>query len=156
MNGNSVHPSPTPRYPVKISALLFVLVLSQALAAAHCRAGELFNAAPPRIESPCDPAHLVLERLGNSPDGKTPVVKKFDLPWTKTLADRGKPKFYDKANSKDFAYIGMPVGGIGAGEVYLAAMPALGVGYIWDALQIGISSRAGRRVCISAYGGRLR
>ena len=58
----------------------------------------------------------MLKRLTTNSDGKTPVVKNLDAAWIKKLADRGEPTLYTKANSSDFAYIGMPVGGIGAGD----------------------------------------
>jgi non-lysosomal glucosylceramidase len=79
------------------------------------------------IESPRDNGDASMKRLTATSDSKTLLVKKLDPDWVKTLADRGEPTLYTKANSQNFAYIGMPVGGIGAGEIYLS-----GDGRLWD------------------------
>jgi non-lysosomal glucosylceramidase len=102
------------------------------------QAAEPFNPAPARIESPRDDAQAVLKRLTTMPDGKTLIQKNLTADWIKTLADRGEPKLYTKANSQDFAYIGMPVGGIGAGELYLS-----GDGRLWDWDIFGLRNRLG-------------
>jgi non-lysosomal glucosylceramidase len=110
---------------MKISPLIFVASLNILPLALHSRAGDLFNPAPTTIESPRDDAAFT--RLTTSSDGKTPVVKNLDAAWVKSLADRGKPTLYTKDNSQNFAYLGMPVGGIGAGELYLS-----GDGRLWE------------------------
>ncbi len=106
--------------------LLFFLVLAFQLTRFDAFSDEPFNPAPAAINSPLD-ADAALKRLTASSDGKTPVVKSFDPAWIKNLANRGEPTLYTKANSNNFAYIGMPVGGIGAGELYLS-----GDGRLWD------------------------
>jgi non-lysosomal glucosylceramidase len=106
---------------MKINRLLVFLCCLLPLTS---QGGDLFNPAPSVIESPRDDAAFA--RLTTNSEGKTPVVKNLDAAWIKTLADRGEPKLYTKANSKDFAYIGMPIGGIGAGELYLS-----GDGRLW-------------------------
>lgn len=52
-----------------------------------------------------------------------PSDKKLGAGWLKSLSERGKPQFYQGENLK---YIGMPVGGIGAGQLYLG-----GDGRLW-------------------------
>jgi non-lysosomal glucosylceramidase len=110
---------------MKTSLLLPLLALSLAQAALSSRASDLFNPAPATLETPGDEASF--QRLTTNSDGKTPVVKNLDVAWVKSLADRGKPTLYTKDNSQNFAYLGMPVGGIGAGELYLS-----GDGKLWE------------------------
>ncbi len=52
-----------------------------------------------------------------------PEEKNLDPEWIKSLYERGKPEIYER---KDLVYIGMPVGGITAGQVYLG-----GDGKLW-------------------------
>lgn len=60
------------------------------------------------------------------PDGPIPVEKRFDPVWLKQLVERGTPRVYTKGDSSNFDFIGMPVGGIGQGMLYLT-----GDGRLW-------------------------
>jgi hypothetical protein len=60
---------------------------------------------------------------------RTPVVKEFDAAWVRTLTRRGEPLVFTRANSEDFKYIGMPVGGVCAGQLYLGGDGKL---WFWD------------------------
>lgn len=55
-----------------------------------------------------------------------PIHKNLDSTWIKGLYERGMPETY---SGKDLAYIGMPVGGICAGQVYLGGDGKL---WLWD------------------------
>lgn len=54
-----------------------------------------------------------------------PVDKKLSKAWIKSLFERGKPEIYSSKN-KELKYIGMPVGGIACGQLYLG-----GDGRLW-------------------------
>ncbi|MFY0626955.1 MAG: hypothetical protein JXR07_11705 [Reichenbachiella sp.] len=71
----------------------------------------------------------ILEELNLNPRGKTEVVKKFPKDFPQTLILRGDPLVYNSENSNNFEYIGMPVGGIGAGQLYLGGDGQL---WFWD------------------------
>ena len=71
----------------------------------------------------------VLRRLRAGANGLTPTVKAFDLDWARRLGDRGEPIVYTRENSEEFEYIGMPVGGICAGQLYLGGDGKL---WYWD------------------------
>jgi uncharacterized protein (DUF608 family) len=57
-------------------------------------------------------------------DGLVPVDKKLSPEWVKSLFERGNPQVY---KGEELKYIGMPVGGICAGQVYLG-----GDGQLWN------------------------
>ena len=67
-----------------------------------------FNPSPRTVQTPLQPGgpRAALERLAEGADGKTPVVKKFQLDWVRSLAERGEPAVYTRSNSKNFEYIG--------------------------------------------------
>ncbi|MDR0844795.1 MAG: hypothetical protein LBN71_06205 [Tannerella sp.] len=69
--------------------------------------------------------------MGNSlsldPKGIS-LYKKLDPTWVKSLYERGKPTTYAKSRN-ELRYIGMPVGGINAGGVYLGGDGRL---WLWD------------------------
>ncbi len=67
-----------------------------------------------------------LERLTRGAEGKTPTLKNLNAEWAASLDQRGEPIVYTRENSNHFEYIGMPVGGIGAGLLYLG-----GDGKLW-------------------------
>jgi non-lysosomal glucosylceramidase len=56
------------------------------------------------------------------------LEKKLDRKWIDTLYQRGKPTTYLKSKN-ELQYIGMPVGGIGCGTVYLGGDGRL---WLWD------------------------
>ena len=112
---------------MKRSPLLLLHLFGLLSAISPCQADTPYNPSPEKIESPRDDGDAVLKRLSASSENKTPTVKNLTPAWIKSLADRGTPTFYTKSNSHDFDYLGMPVGGIGAGEIYLS-----GDGRLWD------------------------
>ncbi|MDQ8180329.1 GH116 family glycosyl-hydrolase [Pelagicoccus sp. SDUM812005] len=75
-----------------------------------------------------EPQVDIMERL-KLDSNKTETVKHFPEGFAQTLIDRGAPLIYTKENSKNFEYIGMPVGGIAAGQLYLGGDGKL---WFWD------------------------
>jgi non-lysosomal glucosylceramidase len=71
----------------------------------------------------------IMAALARSSDGRTPVVKEFPDSFPGVLTARGEPLVYTRENSKNFEYIGMPAGGIGAGQLYLGGDGKL---WFWD------------------------
>jgi uncharacterized protein (DUF608 family) len=59
----------------------------------------------------------------NDMDHLIPADKKFSPQWLKTLAQKGIPEVY---TDKELKYIGMPIGGIACGQLYLG-----GDGRLW-------------------------
>ena len=57
-------------------------------------------------------------------DGLVPVDKKLSPGWVKSLFERGTPQVY---KGEELKFIGMPVGGVCAGQVYLG-----GDGQLWN------------------------
>ncbi|MDR0758025.1 MAG: twin-arginine translocation signal domain-containing protein, partial [Tannerella sp.] len=57
-----------------------------------------------------------------------PLDKNLDPAWMKSLYERGVPTVYAKSRN-ELRYIGMPVGGINAGGVYLGGDGRL---WLWD------------------------
>jgi len=55
-----------------------------------------------------------------------PIDKRLDAAWVRSLTERGEPTIY---SGDDLKFIGMPVGGIGAGHVYLGGDGRL---WLWD------------------------
>lgn len=53
-------------------------------------------------------------------------MKHLDPAWVAGLPDRGTPLVLTRSNSADLTYVGMPVGGIGAGQLYIG-----GDGKLW-------------------------
>ena len=60
-----------------------------------------------------------------SSEGKSPIVKVFWTEWVAALAERGTPKSIPRQQRR-LRLLGMPVGGLGAGQVYLS-----GDGKLW-------------------------
>ncbi|MDC0584193.1 GH116 family glycosyl-hydrolase [Bacteroidales bacterium] len=71
----------------------------------------------------------ILSELSLGSDGKTEVVKNFPENFPEVLIDRDKPTVYTRENSNNFEYIGMPIGGIAAGQLYLGGDGQL---WFWD------------------------
>jgi len=98
------------------------------------------NPIPDLMEIPNGPGgpQASLKRLMVGSGGKTPTVKQFNLDDVRALVERGEPIVYTRANSSTFDYIGMPVGGIGAGQLYLGGDGRL---WHWDIFNTRIRPR---------------
>jgi uncharacterized protein (DUF608 family) len=87
------------------------------------------NRPPSALDLPADNPDAAIARLLKGSEGKTPTVKRFDPAWVRSLGQRGEPTVYTKGNSGSFFSIGMPVGGIGVGELRLSGDGKL---WFWD------------------------
>ena len=77
---------------------------------------------------------------GDFSGSQVPVDKKLDPAWVRSLRERGTPTTYLKSKA-ELRYIGMPVGGICAGTMYLGGDGRL---WLWDIFyrnQPGIDAR---------------
>ncbi len=68
--------------------------------------------------------------------GRVPVDKKLDAAWVKSLYERGSATVYRKSKN-ELQYIGMPVGGICCGTVYVGGDGRLWVWDIFNQNQLG-------------------
>ena len=120
---------------MKLRYLLMLTVMSLA-----CRPSMADNPIPGIMEVPNGPGgpQASLKRLLVDSGGKTPTVKKFNLDGVRVLVERGEPIVYTRANSSNFDYIGMPVAGIGAGQLYLGGDGKL---WHWDIFNTRIRPR---------------
>ena len=71
---------------------------------------------------------------------QVPVDKKLDPAWVRSLRERGTPTTYLKSKA-ELRYIGMPVGGICAGTMYLGGDGRLWLWDIFNRNQLGIDAR---------------
>ena len=71
----------------------------------------------------------IMEQLKLDANGKTEALKEFPASFPEALTIRDKPLTYTKENSSNFEYIGMPIGGVGAGQLYLGGDGQL---WFWD------------------------
>ncbi|MHC4461021.1 MAG: GH116 family glycosyl-hydrolase [Planctomycetota bacterium] len=71
----------------------------------------------------------IMKRLAEGSNGVTPTEKKFDINWVRSLTERVESYLYTKENSSNFEYIGMPVGGIATGQIFLGGDGKL---WYWD------------------------
>lgn len=79
-------------------------------------------------ELAANPSDDIMESLKLN-SSRTETVKNFPEGFDKLLTARGTPLIYTKENSENFEYIGMPVGGIAAGQLYLGGDGKL---WFWD------------------------
>ena len=90
--------------------------------------GAIASAMPPDYDLNTD---AVLQRLSEGSGDKTPTVKNFDRDWVESLFKRGQPAVYGE---EGFDYIGMPIGGLTAGQLYLGGDGKL---WHWDIFNTG-------------------
>ncbi len=87
------------------------------------------SATPPLFPALDMDSELVMQRLQVDSQGRIPTVKQFDRDWVGSLDKRGEPIVYTRDNSANFEFLGMPVGGIGTGQLYLGGDGKL---WYWD------------------------
>lgn len=78
--------------------------------------------------------------LAEFPATSFPADKKLDATWVKQLFERGEPTTYRKTEN-EVKYIGMPVGGICAGGVYVGGDGRLWLWDIFNKNQLGASTK---------------
>jgi len=79
-------------------------------------------------------------QAGDFTASRIPVDKKLDPAWVRSLRDRGRPTVYRKSKG-ELRFIGMPVGGISAGTMYLGGDGRLWLWDIFNRNQRGIDAR---------------
>ena len=77
---------------------------------------------------------------GEFPNNYFPGDKKLNAEWVKSLYERGKPTTYKKSKN-ELRYIGMPVGGICCGSVYLGGDGRLWLWDIFNQNQFGVITK---------------
>ncbi len=77
---------------------------------------------------------------GEFPTTYFPEDKKLNPDWVKSLYERGKPTTYKKSKN-ELRYIGMPVGGICCGSVYLGGDGRLWLWDIFNQNQFGVVTK---------------
>ncbi|VGO18746.1 GH116 family glycosyl-hydrolase [Pontiella sulfatireligans] len=88
----------------------------------------------------------IMKQLQLDSEGKSAVQKNFPSSFPEALTARGEPIVYTRENSENFEYIGMPIGGIGAGQLYLG-----GDGQLWFWDIYGLNYRKGQLKGSEAY-----
>lgn len=115
--------------PLRVAALGSLLALPCVLlpSTGALGAAEVADAMPPHRVVALEPLE-VLARLRDSSE-RTLAVKRFDFGWIESLDRRGQPIVHTRESSESFEYIGMPIGGICAGQLYLGGDGKL---WCWD------------------------
>lgn len=108
-------------YPIAIVLSLCSLALASPAA--------IPSSMPPFTQILDMDSKVVMQRLRADSQGRTPTLKQFDPDWIGSLDEQGEAIVYTRDNSENFEYIGMPVGGICAGQLYLGGDGKL---WYWD------------------------
>ena len=97
---------------------------------------------------------MVLAQDGQSFEDLIPSNKKLAPAWIKSLYDRGEPEVFTGWNEQ-LKYIGMPIGGIGCGQLYLGGDGRL---WLWDIFKCNYRREPdhGQRINSMTLGGHLR